>query len=596
MKVVSSSAVSLQNLVVAEEACLIGAVNSGDLGRLKLLLQQPYFRMEACGESGVAAFMRAASLNRVDMMELLSPEYGLKLNERNAAGETALMQAARNKSHDAMAWLIKEGADVNIMDHAGSTPLLEYVKSIEPSMHPNMKMLDLFISAFLDFDAVDADGRTALMLLAKTPGPAKFSLLHAMQGGSGINAIDKNGCTALHFAAEHRRYEFGMKLVEAGVVVRTLANDGRMARDVAMDAARDAEDYCFAKFLDDAGDHHSIVARLAARAGLVGLIPAWNEIYGHGKPDEDESGPNGLVRFAEAQSPKQFSRADYETDFSELGRLSGGNTDMLAAAKSGDRDHVRFVLKSDAVNIDVRDSTGWSPLMCAAAAQDPDFLKFFIEELDRNGIKFNVNLVNDFNHHALMISAQRGNEGNMKMLLQRGADVNIVDKNGGDALIAYLGTRAMEALEKHEAEKQIRAKAVDGAMDADTKARGQDEKGKVDADTLRLLLNGKVDAGRPSNALQTATMFLCGTTGTEAKEIFLKAPGVMETIDLADLKGITALMYAVTTGDKDYFRLLIDAGADANLQVNGRSARSLAQNLKLDEFVQIIDAAAGRKP
>lgn len=384
MRVASLSAAPLHNPAVAEEAFLVAAVNLGDLERLKFLLGMPIHQKAAKGEMGVAAFMRAACLNRVDMMELLAPEHGLKLNERNALGETALMQASRNKSLDAMAWLINAGADVNIMDHSGSTPLLEYVKSLAPSVKPSLEMLELFVNAYLDFNAADADGRTALMLLAKIPGPAKHFFLFAMQGRAGINAIDKNGCTALHFAAEHRHYEFGAKLVEAGAVVRTMANDGRMARDVAMDAARNAEDYGFAKFLDDAGDQHSMNVRLAARAGLADMISIWNGSYGHGKLDEGESDLTGRLRFAEKGQSKLFRAARHETDFSELGHLSSGNTAMLAAAKSGDRDYVRFVLKNDAVNIDVRDSTGWSPLMCAAAAKDPDFLKFFIEELDRN--------------------------------------------------------------------------------------------------------------------------------------------------------------------------------------------------------------------
>lgn len=596
MRVTSFSVAPAQNPAVAEEPLLVGIVNVGGLSMLKHLLTMAIHQKSARGEEGVAAFMRAAYLNRVDMMKLFSPEYGLNLNERNESGETALMQAAKNKSHDAMAWLIRAGADVNIMDHSGSTPLLEYVKSLSPSLKFNPEMLKLFINAYLDFDAVDADGRTALMLLAKNPGPAKDFMLEAMKGQAGINAIDNNGCTALHFAAEHRHYEFGGKLVMAGAVVRTVANDGRMARDVAMDAAENARDYGFAKFLDDVGDHHSMEVRLAAREGLADMIPIWNKFYGHGEMDESQSDLTRRVRFSELGMGKLIRPARHETDFSELGRLSLGDTDMLAAAKSGDRNHVSFVLKSDAVNIDVRDSLGRSPLMCAAVAKDPGFLKFFIEELDINKIKFNVKLVDDFGQDALIMSAQRGNEGNMKLLLQRGADVNIFDKNGDDALIAYLTRKITEAKEKYAADQEIRAKGVEGAVDSDVRARSKEEKGKVDADTLRLLLNGKVNAGRPSNALLTATMLLCGTTGTEAKEIFLKAAGVMGTIDSADLKGLTALMYAVTTRDKDYFRMLIDAGADVNLQVNGTTARSLAQKLKLEQFVQIIDAAAERKP
>lgn len=130
---------SSQNIDAEEGELLVGAVDAGDLKQLKALLQLPHMKEIAQTETGLAAFMRAACLNRVEMMDLIFPEIELRINERNKEGETAVMQAAINNSHEALAWLMEQGADVNIMDDSGSTPFMEYVKSLGGGRSPVRK-------------------------------------------------------------------------------------------------------------------------------------------------------------------------------------------------------------------------------------------------------------------------------------------------------------------------------------------------------------------------------------------------------------------------------------------------------------------------
>ncbi len=65
---------SSQNPDAAEGGFLVGAVDMGDLEKLKLLLQLSHVKSSVGSEMGWAAFVRATCLNRVDMMELLFPK------------------------------------------------------------------------------------------------------------------------------------------------------------------------------------------------------------------------------------------------------------------------------------------------------------------------------------------------------------------------------------------------------------------------------------------------------------------------------------------------------------------------------------------
>lgn len=114
---------------------------------------------------------------------------------------------------------------------------------------------------------------------------------------------------------------------------------------------------------------------------------------------------------------------------------------------------------------------------------------------------------------------------------------------------------------------------------------------EVDADVVRLLLDEKVNPGSVDNSRKTAAMYFAGTVGTKAKQMFLREEGVPATLDMIDAFGRTALMHAMQQRDLEYFKLLLDAGADVNLQVNGYSAKSLATRPDLQEFSKIIESA-----
>lgn len=570
---------SSQNIDAEEGELLVGAVDAGDLKQLKALLQLPHMKEIAQTETGLAAFMRAACLNRVEMMDLIFPEIELRINERNKEGETAVMQAAINNSHEALAWLMEQGADVNIMDDSGSTPFMEYVKSLGGWEEPSEKMLKLFLDAHIDLVAADADGRTPLMLLAQKPGAAKYLFLErtlammkvtprnasdsdgAVEAKNSLNAVDKNGCTALHLATKCRDYDFGCKLVRAGVLISKVANDGRSALDAAKDAASNEDDRAFVSYLKKAEvlQKNQAMIHAAEQRKKVLEQQRFAEMTDEFSADrEDDSW--GRMKLNPLVVQQLFWPERFETDLTEVG---DARTPLLGAVFARDRERISYILKNEVSNIDVRGPNGWTPLMQAAAGE-ADFFRFFLDELDGYNVKFDLNLVNNINQTALVVAANHGRAENMKILLQRnsgvGPDVNIVDNDAGNALMYYFLYCREE----------------------------------LDADLVALFLDKGLNVAWRTNAQQTATMMLSAAKGNAAKELFLKAPGVKETIDLLDANNASALMHAAARRDYDYFKMLVDAGADVNLESKGNSARSFAKKTGDARFLELIDSVAGR--
>ena len=124
-------------------------------------------------------------------------EHGADVNGRNSNKElnssrTPLMIASRCSRVDAMTFLIKHGANVNLQDKEGETALHYAVDSFDVSC----EALRCLIENGANVDAVSNNGRTCLMNAIR-----KVSVVTLLsEHGANIDLQDKNGNTALHHA------------------------------------------------------------------------------------------------------------------------------------------------------------------------------------------------------------------------------------------------------------------------------------------------------------------------------------------------------------------------------------------------------------
>jgi ankyrin repeat protein len=92
--------------------------------------------------------------------------------------------------------LLENGADVNLADNEGKTPLL---------IADKLEVLQLLLAHGAHVNAKDKDGKTALIKRAQgyDEDGAKVKLL--LDHGADVNARDNNGNTALTYASSRTR-------------------------------------------------------------------------------------------------------------------------------------------------------------------------------------------------------------------------------------------------------------------------------------------------------------------------------------------------------------------------------------------------------
>ena len=81
-------------------------------------------------EYGGTALARASYRGNQDLVKLLLAQPGIKLDQTNVDGETALMMAAENGHAEIVDMLLKAGADVRIADEAGETAITRAEKTL----------------------------------------------------------------------------------------------------------------------------------------------------------------------------------------------------------------------------------------------------------------------------------------------------------------------------------------------------------------------------------------------------------------------------------------------------------------------------------
>ncbi|MGB1109124.1 MAG: ankyrin repeat domain-containing protein [Gammaproteobacteria bacterium] len=118
-------------------------------------------------------------------------------------------------------------------------------------------------------------------------------------------------------------------------------------------------------------------------------------------------------------SSKDIARMLVGMGFSDLHELSGG-------WQAWEREQTESANPHD---VNARKARGMTPLMLAAAAGD---LREVISLLNRGA---DMNLVNEDGNNALWLACYSGDEALVSYLIQQGIDVNHVNENGATALI-----------------------------------------------------------------------------------------------------------------------------------------------------------------
>jgi ankyrin repeat protein len=171
------------------------AIDNGNLALLKLVLEKLSDAVEDNYYDQALSQLLAARIDHNDMLVLLLSK-GANIEARSLTNysRTALHIAARAKNHPAVQLLLEKGADVNVTDRHGYTPL----------MYAAEMGNETIVNLILQYGAVTEakeifQGRTALGLAAENERVAIVRLL--LEHGAEVEAFNDDGETALHGAA-----------------------------------------------------------------------------------------------------------------------------------------------------------------------------------------------------------------------------------------------------------------------------------------------------------------------------------------------------------------------------------------------------------
>ncbi len=414
-------------------------------------------------------------------------EKGADVRARSSDGTTALHWAVYNDDVDLVQRLLRAGADVSAANDYGATPLRQAATVADPLV------IRALLKAGADANEANAEGETPLMIVARTGNVEAAKLL--LSHGAKVNAKEEwGGQTALMWASAQKQPEMVKLLISHGANVndrsavrdwqRRVTAEGRPKNmnhggfTPLLYAAREGCIEC-AKYLvkakadinfpDPEGATPLVLALMNMRFDMAAyLISAGADVnkwdfYGDtplyvaidmhnlprgGRPDlpsvdnttglqvaamllEHGANPNAQLKLRPRYRNGVFDRGGDQV-------LSTGATPLLLAAKVGDAEAIKLLLKYHAL-VDLPTAAGVTPLMAAAGmghSFNPTRGRFKTDEEAAVAVKLLKDAGASINGHdnqgltALHSAAEHGWNDTVKLLVSDGADLQPKDSRG----------------------------------------------------------------------------------------------------------------------------------------------------------------------
>ena len=369
--------------------------------------------------------------------------HGVDINARDEDGNSALLHAVHQSRDECIKYLLKIGADVNAQNKHGDTALLLAV-------HWHSSVPDLILQYKPNVNIADIDGNTPLM---KAVEGAPLNRVEAiLDRGADVKARNKEGKTAVHFAAAHIGWmwkepdqaverETQLKIIplleSKGADLKTVTNDGRSALHFAAEKGypgmlrlliEKGGDVRAADYRGDMPLHYAI------RSHVEGKMEKLKLLIHAGVNAPNKNGDTPLLLTAAAMDRAACSLLVGSGASVDIVN-SKGETPLLLAASSFNRQYVEpadyiemvrsFAEKSS--GIDTRDSKMMTAAMWAAASNVPQALEAVLAK----GADIKARSADG--RTCLMWAASTNATRTIQLLIDRGADIKAKDNDGRTA-------------------------------------------------------------------------------------------------------------------------------------------------------------------
>jgi ankyrin repeat protein len=459
-----------------EDLRLVAAAKSQDVQQVRTLLSGRA-NVNVRSEDGSTALLWAAHWNDLEIATMLV-RAGADANAANDLRMTPLVQACTNGSPALVALLLKAGANPNTPAGTGETPLMTCARS------GVVEAVRLLLVQGADVNAKEPNQNQTALMWATAAQHAKVveTLIGA---GADLTAHTRMGSTALHFAARMGDVELSKVLMDAGVDVnirsqadpepsrgaaRGAGGPGRASNvsggpgasasisfpgSTALLVATVRGHVPLALFLLDRGADPNVLD--AGFTPLHWAAGTWenglaNPVYGFvdpigGIPDREAKLQLVKALLAHGANPNLQMTVRPPT-FGGTG--TGGYNDgvgatpFVVAANASDIEMMRLLLAAGA-NPHLLTKTNSNAILAATGLNRGIGEIIDDEERALAAVNFLLELGVDpkvattYNENALFGPGYRGWNRMLELLIEKGADVNIINKAGVTPYLAASG-------------------------------------------------------------------------------------------------------------------------------------------------------------
>jgi uncharacterized protein len=397
------------------------AIENLDVATMRLLLEAGA-DANSSDVTGESSLMMAARTGAVEAIEVLL-RHGAKVNARDPEyQQTPLMFAARGGHADIVRLLIKNGADVSAQSAKGQTPEFR-----PPSANSGSKGEGIVRGGWPERGERDpTPGAKTPLLYAAREGHLEIVKI-LLNAGAAIEQPDADGVTPLLMAIVNNQLPVARFLVEQGANINVADWYGQTPLWAAVDVRN----------LDVAGPERDNGVDRDAALALIQLLL--------------DRGAAVNSRIKEYPPQRRW--------ITRLGSLSWvdftGQTAFLRAALAGDVTVMRLLIQKGA-DPNIATFGGTTPLMAAAGINwtvnqtyDEGAASLLEAVKLAHSLGNDVSAVNSMGLTALHGAANRGSDEIIQFLVEKGAALDVADKQGRTPLVwaqgVFLATHPPEA-------------------------------------------------------------------------------------------------------------------------------------------------------
>lgn len=521
------------------------AVINGDVASAERLINE--------GAKIDHALLFQAPLHKPDVIRDLF-NIGFYCNTKNSEGDTLLIKSIKEQNDKLFRVLINyqnnhhNSVDRDIKDADGHSPLHLAVENNLVSYVKGLLSTNIFstsLSGVDDIDAIDKNGESALFSAIRQGYDAIATEL--LESGASVSIQNIQGMTPLQLAKSIGR-ERMVILIEETIALRD-ADRIRTLNNALLENAAGFSRYehSIQCFIDQGAD---INVRRELDDATALMLAASGRRF-------------ALTKITE------LVKAGADVNLQD----AKGYTALMYAVEAKDVDAVKFLCESGA-KLETKNKDHRTALFLACTSQNPDVLDYLIQrgaEVDSRD-QFHITPLNHATHY--------GHIDSMRLLLDAKAEVD-AKTNAGETplmLAAYaVDTARMRLLLKHDAD--INAKNKDGET-ALTYAMH-----KLHVNAVKLLLKNGADVNVQDEKGNSPLMSAIRNDKKTLVNLFMSKDA---DVNVKNLEEDTALMRAVRRDNIECVSELIAKGADVNAAMSGQTVLMQAADRGDMEIVKLL--------